>query len=289
MPTETNPPRLNGIIRAWEEGRPAFGCFTAGDVPAAIALAASKFDGVIFEYEHNPYDVNCLRVGLQFMLDRAEIAKSGSIAPRVTPLARVPANGAEMNQWLAKQVLDLGVYGVVFPHVGTVAQARSAVAACRYARLPSAPHYDPPGERGDGPTAAIRYWGVDRGEYYRRADVWPLDPKGELLVILMIEHLEGIDNLEAMLRDVPGIGAIMIGESDLSQELGVPRQYEHPEVLKHMGRILDICAKYNVPVGHPHCTAENAERLVAEGYRLLLSSPTLSYADFNAARKAAGV
>lgn len=289
MSDQIDAPRLNGIIRAWEAGRPAFGCFTAGDVPAAIALAASKFDGVIFEYEHNPFDLNGLRVGLQFMLDRGEIARSGSIAPKVTPLARVPANGGEMNQWLAKQVLDLGVYGVVWPHVGTVEQARNAVAACRYARLPDAPYYDPPGERGDGPTAAIRYWGVDRLEYYRRADVWPLDPRGELLVILMIEHLEGIENLEAMLREVPGIGAIMIGESDLSQELGVPRQYEHPKVLEQMQRILDICARYNVPVGHPHATAENAERLVAEGYRLLLSSPTLSYADFNAARKAAGV
>lgn len=41
----------------------------------------------------------------------------GSIAPGVTPLARIPANGAEMNQWQAKQVLDRGVYGVITPHV----------------------------------------------------------------------------------------------------------------------------------------------------------------------------
>ena len=30
-----------------------------------------------------------------------------------------------------------------------------------------------------------------------------------------------------MLKNVPGIGAILIGEGDLAQELGYPRQYEH--------------------------------------------------------------
>ena len=45
--------------------------------------------------------------------------------------------------------------------------------------------------RGDGPTAAVRYWGVSQQEYYDRADVWPLNPKGEIFVILMMEDTRG--------------------------------------------------------------------------------------------------
>jgi 4-hydroxy-2-oxoheptanedioate aldolase len=56
-----------------------------------------------------------------------------------------------MNQWIAKQVLDIGVFGIIFPHVGSVEEARNAVSACRYPRLPKAPRYDPPGIRGNAP------------------------------------------------------------------------------------------------------------------------------------------
>ena len=59
-------------------------------------------------------------------------------------MVRIPVNGGEMNQFIAKQVLDIGVYGIVFPHVTTVAHARNAVAASRYARPPPATHPSPP-------------------------------------------------------------------------------------------------------------------------------------------------
>ena len=73
-----------------------------------------------------------------------------------------------------------------------------------------------------------------------------------------------------MLKNVPGIGAILIGEGDLSQELGYPRQYEHKEVLEWMKRVVDTCKKHNVVVGHPHVEAGNCERIVSEGYRFLM-------------------
>jgi 4-hydroxy-2-oxoheptanedioate aldolase len=183
-----------------------------------------------------------------------------------------------MAQWQAKQALDLGAYGIIWPHISTVDQARNAVAACRYPRLKTAPRYDPPGIRGDGPGTAVRYWGVTQPEYYSRADVWPLDPKGEILVTLMIEDLEGIANLADMLKQVPGIGAILIGEGDLSQELGVPRQYEHASVLEKMAYVVKTCNEHNVPVGHPHVDSKNVERVLAEGYRILMPAPTRSYA-----------
>jgi len=188
----------------------------------------------------------------------------------------------------AKQALDRGVYGVVWPHISNAAQAYNAVSACRYPRLKSASNYEPAGARGDGPTTAARYWGLSQQDYYKKADVWPLVPQGELLVFLMIEDTQGIANLDDILKNVPGIGCVLIGEGDLSQELGYPRQYEHPIVLDAMSQILGTCKKHNIPVGHPHVTSKNVERVLAEGYRFLMSAPVRGYATIEKARTLSG-
>jgi 4-hydroxy-2-oxoheptanedioate aldolase len=178
-----------------------------------------------------------------------------------------------MNQSFAKQVLDRGAYGVVWPHVSTVEQAYNAVASCRYARPKGAPLYEPKGVRGDGPANAARYWGLSMADYYRKADVWPLAPEGEILVGLMCESTEAIENLDDILANVPGIGFVLIGEGDLSQQLGHPRHYEHPVVIDAMRRIVDTCHKHKVVVGNPHVNAKNHKRLIEEGYRFLISAP----------------
>jgi 4-hydroxy-2-oxoheptanedioate aldolase len=280
----TDLPRLNGVIRALEQGQSATMCFSPLTAESALALSGSAFDGILFEGEHGAWDVVGLRDGLQYLLDRARIAGSGSVAPAVTPIVRVPPNGKEMNQFFAKQALDMGAYGIVWPHVSTVEEAYNAVAACRYPRLSDRPLYEPQGIRGDGPGAAIRYWGVSQHDYYARADVWPLAPQGEILVVLMIEDTRGIANLRDMLTEVPGIGAILIGEGDLSQELGIPRQYEHPLLFDAMAEIRSICRDAGVACGHPHVEANNAERVVAEGYRVLISSAPRNFSTLDRVR-----
>jgi 4-hydroxy-2-oxoheptanedioate aldolase len=250
-------------------------------------MATSKFDGCVFEMEHSPWDGRQLRDCLQYMLNRAQLA-GASLAPVVTPLARVPVNGAEMAQWQAKQALDIGCYGLVFPHISTVEEAANAVGACRYPRLKGKPLYEPPGLRGDGPAAAARYWGLSLQEYYQKADVWPLNPQGEIFCVLQVEDTRGVENLDDILANVPGIGCILIGEGDLSQELGYPRQYEHKVVLEWMKRVVDTCKKHNVVVGHPHVEQGNAERVVREGYRLLMAAPVQHFGHLDAARKHSG-
>ena len=108
--------RLNNIIRAWEEGRTAIASFAHTDRQTATAFSTAPYDGVLFEMEHNPWDMQALEDSLQFMLNRRQIVTSGSFAPAVTPMVRIPANGVEMTQSFAKQALDRGVYGVAFPH-----------------------------------------------------------------------------------------------------------------------------------------------------------------------------
>jgi 4-hydroxy-2-oxoheptanedioate aldolase len=162
------------------------------------------------------------------------------------------------------------------------------VSASRYPRPKTAPNYEPEGQRGDAPGNAARYWGLTQQEYYNRADVWPLDPNGEILVILMCEEVRAIDNLPHILKEVPGIGVILIGEGDLSQNLGYPRQYEHPAVVEAMTAILRTCKEHGVPCGHPHVDTSNAARLVEEGYRYLMTASTRSYAGLDTCMKLAG-
>lgn len=258
------------------------------DIESAVAMAGSQLDGVAFEMEHGPLDFPGLRQAIQFMLDRRQIVEQATLAPAVTPMVRIPPNGGEHNQWIAKQVLDIGVFGIIFPHVSSVEEAWNAVCACRYPRLATVPRYDPAGIRGDAPARAARYWGLTEQEYYQRADVWPLTRHGQILVIIQCEDTRAIDNLPQILKEVPGIGVVLIGEGDLSQELGHPRDYEHPVVADAIDNILKICREHNVPCGHPHPDSHNIERLVACGYRFLMPSAPRSFNVLELGRKLAG-
>lgn len=281
-------PRLNNVIRLLEQGQVPVTAFMPPAIESAIEFATSAYDAVVIEAEHNPYDIRALRDCLQYMLNRRQLVERGSLSPAVTPIVRIPPNGAEMNQFLAKQVLDIGAYGVVWPHISTVEEAYNAVRSCRYPRAKGSPAYEPEGIRGDQPVHAARYWGIAPQEYYKKADVWPLAPDGEILVIIMCEDVRAVDNLPRILKEVPGIGIVLIGEGDLSQNLGVPRQYDHPAVVEAMTAIRRVCTEHGVVCGHPHVDAQNAQRVVDEGYRFLMAAPARTFAPLDACRKITG-
>src|SRR4051794_9582541 len=104
-------PRLNGVIRALEAGRPAFTCFQPAEIDSAYAISTTKFDGVVWERDHNRGDGGPLRDAMHYLPTREKIVKAGTPAPAVTPMVRIPVNGVEKGQWHAKQSLDLGCYG----------------------------------------------------------------------------------------------------------------------------------------------------------------------------------
>ncbi len=275
--------RLNGIIAALESGERPIMVFGRAEREEAIQYGLSPLDGVLFEMEHAPYSASELKDAMQFLMNRRRMIEGNSLRPQVTPFVRIPANGIEMNMWMAKQVLDQGVYGVVFPHISTAEQAYNAISSCRYPRPKGAPNFEPKGMRGDAPNTAARYWGLTNKEYYDRADVWPLVPHGEIMVIIQIESAEAMQNLDSILA-VPGVGAIMIGEGDLSQQLGYPRQYEHPVVVEAKNKILESTKKAGVRIAHPHVTSQNVEQVISEGYDILFINPARSYATLEKAR-----
>lgn len=266
--------RLNRMIELWEQGKPAIGAFARfRDGDAAIYYSQSQLDFVIFDMEHGAADFTQYKTFLQFMVDKAQLLRKGNLQPNVTPLARIPSNGSEKNQWVIKQALDAGAFGLMSPHIRNVEEARALVANSRYPQKVGAADSDPPGERGVSPSNAARYWGISVPEYFERADAWPLDPKGEIAVIAMIESAEGVKNIRHILTEVKGISAIFIGPNDLSTSLGYPGQMDHPETEKAVQQVLAVAGEFNVPCGIL-VFKRNIEKRVKEGFKYLVIAGT---------------
>jgi len=131
-----------------------------------------------------------------------------------------------------KPILDLNPAGVIVPQIGSVADARRAVAACRY---------PPHGIRGFGPRRGIRYGLLDTETYLERS-------REEPLVILQIEHINAVNEIEAIL-DTPGIGSLCFGPNDLSGSMGLMGQTTHPRVLEAVDHVIAACRRRKVYCG----------------------------------------
>ena len=153
--------RLNKLIEMFENDEPAFGVLSFDySLENARSLATSGLDFVFVDMEHAPFDVEKLRQFLLGMTNKREILEKGNLQPNVIPLVRVPAaGGAEELIAQAKQVLDVGVFGIFFPAIHTREQAELAVRATRYPQYNGTPDYEPVGLRGRNPSNAVWYWG----------------------------------------------------------------------------------------------------------------------------------
>ena len=240
--------RLNKVIELLEKKQqPPLGIFSFNlSARSGAALASAPLDFVIVDLEHTPYDPTRLESYLLGMIDKKQIAAGGTLQPPVTPIIRLPANGREHVEYLIKQVLDLGAFGVVVPHVGNRQDALAAVKAMRYPQRAGARDMAPDGHRGVGYGWAARYWGLTGPEYAAKADLWPLDPSGELLLWCMIESREGVDHA-GEIASTPGVSGIFLGPSDLAASLGVTE--DHPDVAAATQRVVDACKKAGVPCG----------------------------------------
>ena len=186
-------------------------------------------------------------------------------------------------------MLDIGVFGIIFPHVSSVEEAWNAVGACRYPRLSTAPLYNPPGIRGDAPARAARYWGLTQQEYYKRADVWPLAPDGEILVVIQCEETRAIDNLPKILKEVPGIGVVLDRRRRFEPGVGPSARLRSSGRRQGDQLAFSRSAKSTTfPAAIPIPTRKNIERLVASGYRFLMPSAPRSFGVLDQGRKLAG-
>lgn len=253
--------RINAVIKVWEEGKPAIGRGVVDfSFDEAVRWTNADYDFLFCDLEHRPFNLSEYRVFLQAMIDRKQIIERGNRLVRPTPLLRIPAYGRELNHWMIKQGLDLGVPGIIFPSISSAQQAAHAIAGCRYPQPRNALIPFPEGMRGASPDMAMRLWGLTLSEYIEIADLYPLNPRGELLAIVQIEDKEGIRNLNDILK-VKGIGMILIGPLDLSFAVGHPGNPEHPEVEAVIQQILRKSKNAGVACGIVSPAAKLVERI----------------------------
>jgi len=259
---------LNPVIEKLAAGKPFIG-FQTGDLSSqnARTTARADIDYVYVEMEHGPMDFGALHQFSLGMIDKETILKKGNAQPNVALFARFAPYGREQAQWVAKQALDIGLMGVIFNGIDNAEQALLAVRNMRYPQKRTSKYQDPPGLRGYSPTLAVWSWGISTAEYERRADVWPLNPDGDLLAIMMIETTEGLKNADAIAA-VPGVGAIFVGAGgDLRQYLGVDSS--SPELEQGFQTILRACLAHNVACGITALTAQDIARRLGEGWKMI--------------------
>jgi 4-hydroxy-2-oxoheptanedioate aldolase len=239
--------RLNQIIEQLEQGKPAF----------------ANEHWQLLEMEHGPYQID------QVIKTLADLRPEGSARPRLTPVVRIPPEGDEVFKSVIKQLLDQGVMGIIVPHVRTAEQARKVVEAMRYPPQRGAKYPNPVGIRGWGPSRAARYWGLDNNGYARKADVWPLNPDGELFAVVMLESAEAVKNIDAILS-VPGLGGALIGPADLSLSLGVGNPGGNPsapEVEQATATVAKACAARKM-VACGTFESPNVQGRIGQGFKL---------------------
>lgn len=250
--------RLNPLIDTLERG----GIAEGGEVWTFIDM------------EHRPYRIDQVQLRVEELA--ANRKANGQLES--APLVRVPMYGDESPAWVVKQVLELGALGIIFPSIETKQQALRAVRSMRYPPQKDSKYPEPRGFRGGGPRGGKTFEGLNNTpELIRFADVWPLNPEGELFAMIMIETPEGVKNVNDIL-DVPGIGAVFIGPTDLGMSHGVgpPRRGTAnplaPETEAAIQTILDACLAKDVICGIAagFASPERREELIRQGFKIFL-------------------
>ena len=264
------PLHLNPAIEKLAHGQPMIGTQTDDmSLQNCHSLARLDFDYVYVDMEHGPLNLDGLAYCVAAMVDKAAVLRKGNAQPNVALFARFPAYGRDLesNDWIVKQALDMGLMGIIFNGVDNKEQMMRLVRYMRYPQQKMSKYQQPPGLRGYAPGNAIFAWGVSSAEYERRADLWPLNPEGDLLAIPMIETAEGLKNVDEI-ASVPGVGAIFVGAAgDLHQYLGVPQGA--PEVEEALQTILKACKAHNVPCGITAITKADVDKRLKEGWKMI--------------------
>lgn len=270
-------PRVNKAIELLEAGQPIYYEFcdslAAGDYAAGKTAAQTWADYVNYDMEHSPFDVRGLA---EFMrgLAAGGPTKSGHRTPAV--IVTLPADGGSelvvrANSWMIRQVLATGVHGLLLCHAETPAAVRAFVETARYPFNTTGVGNDlGAGRRGHGgQERAAEVWGVGVADYFRRADPWPLNPHGELLLGLKIENVRALANVETSTQ-VPGVAFAEWGPGDMGMSMGHPDQHDEPypdDMRAARSRVLAACKAARLAFLE-QVTPDDVTRRIAEGVRI---------------------
>jgi 2-keto-3-deoxy-L-rhamnonate aldolase RhmA len=297
--------RINRAIELLEQDQPIY--YTGGHTGHVLTYEQGKKDAHIWSdyinvgMEHGSMDFAGLAEYMRGLVDGGP-TKSGHRTPAV--VVEAPVNGTDaqnvrFNAWQFRQILARGAHGILLCQAENADAVRAFVEACRYPintlgvdpalptpmdRLngkvrPEKPTNAQPdgrpylgiGTRGKGSESTCApIWGLKGDDYLQRADPWPLNPQGELLLGVKIESPEGVANCEEIFA-VPGLGFAEMGPGDLSLSLGylnMPRNPYPPEMKAARDRIFGAARKNKIAFleGAP---LEHLTAIIDEGVRVI--------------------
>ncbi len=250
-------PRINRAIELLEAGQPVYYSGVRGGLTYENGTAHRDTwaDYLMVEFEHGAFDPVGLSNFMRGLVDAGE-TRSGHRTPAV--ICTLPTDGTDehvmrANAWMVKQVLARGVHGILLCHAETPGAVRAFVEASRYpvhsVGVSDGPNGLSQGRRGaGGQGSAAAIWGLTPQEYVQKADVWPLNPEGEILLGLKIENRRALANAEASAA-VPGIAFAEWGPGDMGMSLGHPDAHDPPypaEMSAARARVKAACDASNV-------------------------------------------
>ncbi len=219
------PKRINKAIELLEQGQPVY--YTGSHDGTNATFEQGKLDAqtwadyINYDMEVGPWDVAGLREYMKGLVAGGP-TRSGHRTPTVIvvlPVRGIDEATMRANAWMIEQVLATGVHGILLAHATTGGAIRAMVEAVRYPNREEGPE----GVRGaHGASTAAKIWGVSTQEYMRRADVYPLNPEGEILLGVKIEDKRGLANLHEIVESA-GLGFGEGGPGDMGLSLGYTR------------------------------------------------------------------
>ncbi len=269
------PERVNKAVELLAQGQPIYYETVGGGVgyDAGRMLAQTWADYIAYEMEHHPFDVTQLSAFMRGLVDGGP-TPSGHRTPAVVvtlPVSGINEQVMLANNWMVRQVLATGIHGILLCHAESPDAVRVFVEAARY------PYQKAGLDRGlqvgrrggGGQREAAEIWGISTRDYLDRADPWPLNPRGELLLGLKIENVRALENAEASTK-VPGIGFAEWGPGDMGMSMGYPDQHDEPypaDMVAARARILAACQAAGIAFLNT-VTPENVVARIEEGVRV---------------------
>jgi 2-dehydro-3-deoxyglucarate aldolase/4-hydroxy-2-oxoheptanedioate aldolase len=213
----------------------------------------------VFEFATNGIGRLAAHAGAEFVLYDAEHTGWGweTLGRLVaTTRAHVPAwirIPSAFDRTFVSRALDVGASGIMAPMVA------SAEAA---ARLVDWAKYPPDGSRGAA-------FGIAHDDYRSGDTVATMRAaNSDTVVICQIETVEGLEAVEEIAA-VPGVDVVWVGHFDLTNSMGIPGRFDHPDYLAALDRVAKAAADTGTIAGFMPTSVEQATDLVGRGYRLL--------------------
>ena len=204
------------------------------------------------------------------------VTAAGDVEPTPTPRLRHPmvVKTPEIapDTMLARQrigrQLDLGVSTIVFTGVESAGELRTGLAAMRFRSKG--------GSRPDGVGVAPAAWSMTERQYRARADVWPLDPRGELTAWAVVESREGLRHVReiAAVKGLavlfPGAGTLRGVFTSVDSTTGA-RTFDEAGWEAAIQQVLAACKEFHVPCGYPANDPPMVERRLQQGFGVFVA------------------